>query len=169
MILFVIAGILIMAGFIFGYVIPRVQRFDSLRERFNSIRIMRKKPLDFLLSILTWLCAAITVAALAFVIGYILLRGIPNLTPDLFAYRFSPDNQSMLPSIITTAILVVTALVIAIPLGVFSAIYLVEYARRGSLYVKIVRLMTENLTGIPSIVFGLFGYLLFVTILGFRY
>jgi len=135
----------------------------------KPLRIMRKKPLDFLLFSLTWVFAAVTVAVLVFVIGYILVRGVPNLTPSLFAIRFTPDNQSLLPSLITTAILVFCALVIAIPIGVFSAIYLIEYARRGSFYVKVVRVMTENLTGIPSIVFGLFGYLLFTSILGLGY
>ena len=167
--IFLIAGIIIVLCFLFGYVVPRIERFDRIRERFNSIRILGKKPSAFLLATLTWLCGAITTIVLAFVIGYILFRGIPNLNPELFEYIFTPDNQTMLPSIITTAMLVLFALAIAIPIGVFSAIYLVEYAKRGSLYVKVVRVMTENLTGIPSIVFGLFGYLLFVSLLGFGY
>ena len=167
--IFVFAGIIFALCFICFYVVPRIESFDRLRIRISSIRILRKRPVDFLLSLVTWLCGALTVAVLIFVIGYILYRGIPNLSPELFEYIFTPDNQTMLPSIITTALLVFLALIIAIPVGVFSAIYLVEYARRGSLYVKVVRVMTENLTGIPSIVFGLFGYLLFVNILGFGY
>ena len=168
--------ILVIAVFVLFVRVSRMRRFESffmrfqpIRKRLDKIRIMRKKPMDFLLSSLTWLFAAVTVTALVFIISYILYMGVPNLTPSLFQYTFTPDNQTMLPSIITTALLVLSALSIAIPIGVFSAIYLVEYARRGSLYVKIIRVMTENLTGIPSIVFGLFGYLLFVTILGFGY
>jgi phosphate transport system permease protein len=75
----------------------------------------------------------------------------------------------LLPALINTLLMVAIALVISIPLGLLSAIYLVEYTRRGNLFVKLVRLMAETLSGIPSIVYGLFGMLLFVTTLGWGF
>ena len=92
-----------------------------------------------------------------------------NLTPGLFALTYNSENASMLPSIINTIIMTLLSLVIAVPFGIFSAIYLVEYAKRGNKFVKIIRLTTETLSGIPSIVYGLFGALFFVTALGWGY
>lgn len=114
---------------------------------------------------LVFASAALTFLVLFFLIVYILVHGIPNLTPQLFAWKYTSENASMLPSIINTLIIVILSLVIAVPLGIFSAIYLVEYAKRGNKFVKIIRLTTETLSGIPSIVYGLFGALFFVTAL----
>ena len=91
------------------------------------------------------------------------------MTPGLFALTYNSENASMLPSIINTIIMTLLSLVIAVPFGIFSAIYLVEYAKRGNKFVKIIRLTTETLSGIPSIVYGLFGALFFVTALGWGY
>ena len=112
---------------------------------------------------LVFASAALTFLVLFFLIVYILVHGIPNLTPQLFAWKYTSENASMLPSIINTLIIVILSLVIAVPLGIFSAIYLVEYAKRGNKFVEIIRLTTETLQGIPSIVYGLFGMLFFVT------
>ncbi|MCL2754683.1 MAG: phosphate ABC transporter permease PstA [Oscillospiraceae bacterium] len=124
---------------------------------------------DWLLKILTWAAGFLTFIALAFIIGYILIMGIPHLSPELFAIRWTPSNASMLPSIINTGALVFFTLLFAIPLGVFSAIFLVEYAKRGNKFVKLIRTTTETLAGIPSIVYGLFGMIFFVTVLGWGY
>ena len=118
---------------------------------------------------LVFASAALTFLVLFFLIVYILVHGIPNLTPQLFAWKYTSENASMLPSIINTLIIVILSLVIAVPLGIFSAIYLVEYAKRGNKFVKIIRLTTETLSGIPSIVYGLFGALFFVTALKWGY
>lgn len=118
---------------------------------------------------LVFASAALTFLVLFFLIAYILVHGIPNLTPQLFALKYTTENASMLPSIINTLIIVVLSLVIAVPLGIFSAIYLVEYAKRGNKFVKIIRLTTETLSAIPSIVYGLFGALFFVTALKWGY
>ena len=99
---------------------------------------------------LVFASAALTFLVLFFLIVYILVHGIPNLTPQLFAWKYTSENASMLPSIINTLIIVILSLVIAVPLGIFSAIYLVEYAKRGNKFVKIIRLTTETLSGIPS-------------------
>lgn len=119
--------------------------------------------------LLICLAALITVAAIVFIIIYILQKGIPNLTPELFSLDYNSKNQSMLPSIINTVYITFLTLVFAVPIGIFSAIYLVEYAKRGSRLVKVIRITTETLAGIPSIVFGLFGFLAFVLALGWGY
>lgn len=118
---------------------------------------------------LVLLATVVTFAVLLFLIVYILVNGIPNLTPGLFALTYNSENASMLPSIINTIIMTLLSLVIAVPFGIFSAIYLVEYAKRGNKFVKIIRLTTETLSGIPSIGYGLFGALFFVTALGWGY
>ena len=105
--------------------------------------------------------AAATVLILGFLIGYILIRGVPNLKPALFSLHYTSENQSMLPAIVNTCTMTAMALLLAVPEGVGAAVYLVEYAKKGSRLVKLVRLATETLSGIPSIVYGLFGMLLF--------
>lgn len=106
--------------------------------------------------------AAITLAALAFIIIYILVKGIPYLTPDLFAWEYNTDNVSLMPALINTLYMAALSLLFAVPVGIFSAVYLNEYARRGNKLVSVVRITTETLSGIPSIVYGLFGSLFFV-------
>ncbi len=110
--------------------------------------------------------AVVIFGTLFLLIGYIVFMGVPHLTPSLFALEYTSDNVSMLPSIINTVIITIISLSLAVPLGIASAIYLVEYAKRGNKVVKWVRLTSETLTGIPSIVYGLFGMLFFVTTLG---
>lgn len=115
------------------------------------------------------LSAAITFGSLLFIIGYILFRGIPNLKPSLFELHYSTTNVSMFPAIITTLMLVSLTLVISTPIGVFTGFYLVEYANKGNRFVELIRITTETLSGIPSIVYGLFGMLFFVYRLQFSY
>lgn len=122
-----------------------------------------------ILYLLVMLSAAITVGCFVFIIGYILVNGIPYLTPDLFAWTYTSDNCSMMPAIINTLMMTGIALLIAVPLGIFAAVYLTEYARKGNRFVKVIRLTTETLTGIPSIIYGLFGMLFFVNYLGWSY
>ena len=118
-----------------------------------------------ILKILVFAAAIFTIIMLGYLIIYILVKGIPNLSPELFALKYTTDNVSMLPSIINTIIMIAIALLIAVPVGVFSAIYLTEYAKKGNKLVQVVRMTTETLTGITSIVYGLFGALFFVTAL----
>lgn len=121
---------------------------------------------SLLLRVLVYGAAGFTFAVLLFLIGYILVRGIPYLTSDLFSLEYTSENCSMLPSIITTVEMTALSLLIAIPISVFTAIYLVEYAKKGNRLVGLMRLTAETLSGIPSIVYGLFGLLFFVTQLG---
>lgn len=131
----------------------------TAKQRFRSYR---KQPLSLMLLILVCVAALFTVFVLVFLIGYILVKGIPNLTPELFALEYNSDNVSMFPAIVNTFLMVLLALLIAGPLGIFAAIYLVEYAKRGNKLVRLIRLTAETLSGIPSIVYGLFGMLFFV-------
>ena len=130
---------------------------------------MNQKTESILLRAVTLLAAALTVGTLLFLIIYILIRGIPYLKPSLFAWAYNTENVSLMPAMINTIVMTVLSLLIAIPMGVGSAIYLVEYAKRGSKFVELIRLTTETLSGIPSIIYGLFGYLLFVIQLHFGY
>ena len=130
---------------------------------------MNQKTESILLRALTLLAAALTVGTLLFLIIYILIRGIPYLKPSLFAWEYNTENVSLMPAMINTIVMTVLSLLISIPMGVGSAIYLVEYAKRGSKFVELIRLTTETLSGIPSIIYGLFGYLLFVIQLHFGY
>ena len=142
------------------------------RKAASAIEVVRniwQKIVSILLRSLTWLFAALTFTVLIFVIVHILANGIPHLKPSLFELEYTPENVSLFPALITTIEVVVLSLLIAVPLGVFSAIYLVEYAHRGNRFVKLVRSMAETLSGIPSIIYGLFGSLFFVTALGWGY
>ena len=116
---------------------------------------------SFLLLLLTHLAALITVLVLGSLVAYILGRGIPNLRPEMFSLTYTSENQSMLPAILNTCTMTILSLLAAIPFGIGSAIYLVEYAKKGSRIVNLVRVTTETLSGIPSIVYGLFGMLFF--------
>lgn len=118
---------------------------------------------------LVYLAAALTVGSLLSLVVYILIKGLPNLSPDLFSFKYTSENVSLFPALVNTIIMTLLSLLIAVPLGIFSALYLVEYAKRGNKLVSIVRITAETLAGIPSIVYGLFGFLLFVTTLGWGY
>lgn len=135
----------------------------TFSQKMNSYK---RNPLSFLLLLLVLLAATITVLVLGFLIGYILINGIPNLSLDIFAWTYTSDNVSMMPAIINTLIMTFISLLIAVPFGIFSAIYLVEYAKKGNKLVGVVRVTAETLSGIPSIVYGLFGMLFFVISLG---
>ena len=142
--------------------VPVINR-QTWKQRMRSYR---RTPLSFVLFLLVCLSAVVTVGILTMLIGYILVKGIPNLTPTLFAWKYNTENVSMLPALINTILMVLLSLLIAAPVGIASAIYLVEYAKRGNKFVEIIRLTTETLQGIPSIVYGLFGALFFVKALG---
>lgn len=122
-----------------------------------------RTPGSFLAMLLVMISALITFAVLLFLIVYILVNGIPYLKPSLFSLEYTSENASLMPALINTLIMTLLSLVIAVPLGIFSAIFLVEYAKRGNKFVNVIRITTETLSGIPSIVYGLFGLLFFVT------
>ena len=138
----------------------------SVRDR---IRAYLRHPGSFLLLLLVAAAAVVTVATLLFLIGYILVKGVPNLTPELFSFTYNSDNVSMMPAILNTIETAAVTLALSVPFGVGAAVYLVEYAKKGNRLVGLVRITAETLTGIPSIIYGLFGMLFFGTALHWGY
>lgn len=138
----------------------------KFKDKMNSYK---KHPGSFLLLLLVVAAAIITVAVLLYLVAYILIHSVPYLKPSLFALEYNSDNVSMLPAMINTLEMTLVSLLFAVPLGIGAAVYLVEYAPKGSKLVKVVRITAETLTGIPSIIYGLFGMLFFVTYLHWGY
>lgn len=135
----------------------------------DQLKSYARHPGAGVLAFLTLLGAVITFALLFFLIGYVLVKGIPYLNASLFSLTYTSENVSLLPSLINTLIMTLVSLAIAAPVGIFAAIFLVEYAKKGSRFVKLIRITAETLSGIPSIVYGLFGMLFFVTALHWGY
>ena len=135
----------------------------------EKLRSYKRTPGSFILMLLVMLSAIITFAVLLFLIAYILINGIPHIKPELFALKYTSENGSLFPALINTIIMTALSLIIAVPFGIFSAIFLVEYAKRGNNFINVIRITTETLSGIPSIVYGLFGMLFFVTTLKWGY
>ncbi len=150
------------------YDTPAVEPVNKVTLK-QKLREYKRRPMSLALYILVTLAAAFSAAALVFIIVYILIMGVPNLTPDLFALEYNSTNVSCMPAIINTLVITALTLIISVPLGIGAAIYLAEYAKKGNRLVKIIRTMAETLSGIPSIVYGLFGMLFFVTALGWGY
>lgn len=122
-------------------------------------------PGSFLMMLLVLLGAVVTFTVLIFLTIYILVHGVPYIKPSLFSFTYTSDNASLMPALVNTVTMTLLSLVVAVPLGIFAAIFLVEYAKRGNRFMGIIRLTTETLSGIPSIVYGLFGMLFFVNTL----
>ena len=138
----------------------------SLSDRLKSYK---RTPGSLLVMLLVVLSAVATIAALIFLILYILVNGIPYNNADLFSWNYTSENCSVIPAAINTVIMAAISLLLAVPFGIRSAIYLVEYAKKGNKLVKVIRVTAETLTGIPSIVYGLFGMLFFVTALKWKF
>lgn len=142
---------------------------DGQRSRSVNITKRKKRPLETLVLALIWASALVTVAVLAAILWYILSNGLPHIS-----WRFLTDTYDMeehfgiLPMLINTLYIVLLTLLIALPIGIGAAIYLTEYAKQGRL-VKVIRFTTEILSGIPSIIFGLFGFMFFVMLCGLQY
>lgn len=113
--------------------------------------------------------AVLTFTVLIFLIVYILVHGVPYIKPSLFSLTYTSENASLMPALINTVTMTLLSLLIAVPFGIFAAIFLVEYAKRGNKFMGVIRLTTETLSGIPSIVYGLFGMLFFVNTLGWGF
>lgn len=119
-----------------------------------------------ILRLLVYVGAGITTVVLAGIVGYILVSGVPYLKPSLFEWTYTSENVSLVPALANTLLMAFLTLACAVPIGMGAAIYLVEYARPASRFVRMVRMTTETLQGIPSIIYGLFGLLFFTTMLG---
>ena len=142
-------------------------------ETGGTLSLYRKtrRPGDKALAFCIYLAAALTVCILVGIIGYILVKGVPHISWSFLSTSFSALDEGrngILPMIINTLYIVVLTLLIVTPIGIASAIYLTQYARQGKL-VKTIRFTTEVLSGVPSIVFGLFGYTVFCVMMGMGY
>lgn len=135
----------------------------------KMIKQLKQHPISALAAMLVRLAGILTMAMMTFLIGFIVIKGVRYLTPDLFALTYNSDNVSLMPALVNTLIVTLLSLLIAIPIGLAAAIYLVEYAKKGSRLVKLLRITAETLSGIPSIIYGLFGLLFFGTALGWGY
>lgn len=140
--------------------------YTSLGQKMKNYM---RRPGSLLLFLLTVGAALLTVVTLLFIIAYILVRGVPHLSFSMFDIYYTSENVSLFPALFSTVVVTVLSLLIAVPLGICSAVYLVEYASPNNKLVRVVGLMCETLSGIPSIVYGLFGMLFFVTALGWGY
>lgn len=135
----------------------------------QQMKMYLHHPGSLLLKLLVLASAVITVGVLIYLVAYILIHGVPYLTADMFALEYNSENVSLFPALINTITMTFLSLLISVPFGIGAAIYLVEYAKRGNKIVEIVRITAETLSGIPSIIYGLFGMLFFVTALKWSY
>ena len=126
-------------------------------------------PGSLIMMLLVMFGAVLTFLVLIFLIVYILVHGVPYLKPSLFSLHYTSENASLMPALINTVIMTGLSLLIAVPLRIFAAIFLVQYPNRGHKFPGVIRLTTETLSGIPSIVYGLFGMLFFVNTLGWGF
>ena len=135
----------------------------------NSKEQLHGKGEAAALKAIVWIAGIVTMAVLIFLILYILINGLPHIKPSLFSIHYNSQNVSLFPAMINTLTMVGLSILFAGPIGIFSAVYLAEYAKRGSKFVAFIRLTSETLTGIPSIIFGIFGMLMFVDALHMGY
>lgn len=146
----------------------KIQKINTttFREKWRSYL---RHPMALLQFVLVHLAAILTAAVVLFLIIYILATGLPHIHKELFAWTWTTKNQSMMPALINTLLMTILSLIVAVPIGVGGAIYMVEYAKRGNKLVKLVRLTAETLQGIPSIVYGIFGFVFFNVALGWGF
>lgn len=142
---------------------------DKLNNSFSLMK-KRRRPTDAVLQAVIYICAALVVVLLFYILAYILYRGIPNINWEFLSTAPSALNKTVgiLPSIINTLYMIGITLLIVTPIGVGAAIYLNEYAKRGRI-VRVIEFTTETLAGIPSIIYGLFGSVFFGVTLGLGY
>ncbi len=130
----------------------------------------KRRIADRLLLLLTWLCSLVTIAVLIWILAYIVLKGISHINLEFLTTIYKPVKglTGILPMIVSTLMIIGVTLVISTPIGICAAIYLVEYSKPGKL-VNTIRFTIETLAGIPSIIYGLFGFIFFVVTLQFKY
>jgi phosphate transport system permease protein len=140
-----------------------IQRF---REGFQSLLNRRNKVIIQIKTILCYVCTIVAVTALITIVVFIFVKGVPNITWDLISRNFSyGEDPTIMPSIVVTIMLIALSMVIALPLGICTAVFLSEYTKKGNKFIKIIRGALEILSGIPSIVYGLFGMVFFCVML----
>ena len=135
----------------------------------NCFKMQAATTASKVLGITVWLAAGVNILSLVSLIGYILAQGIPYLGWELFALEYTTQNVSLFPALVDTLLMVAFALSLAAPIGIGTAIYFVEYAKKDNKFVSIMDMTTDTLAGIPSVVYGLFGLLFFVIYLQMGY
>ena len=135
----------------------------------NCFKMQAATTASKVLGITVWLAAGVNILILISLIGYILAQGIPYLSWELFALEYTTQNVSLFPALVDTLLMVAVALSLAAPIGIGTAIYFVEYAKKSNKFVSIMDMTTDTLAGIPSVVYGLFGLLFFVIYLQMGY
>ena len=123
---------------------------------------------DKIFLFLIYFSAFITIGVLIWILTYVIMNGIKEINWNYLTAEAKGDNPGIFPMIVSTLYIVILSIIIATPIGIGAAIYLVEYAKPGKL-VRVIRFATESLAGIPSIIFGLFGMLFFVTALKLKF
>lgn len=118
---------------------------------------------------LLYIATFFSVIVMIFIIAHIFIKGLPDIDKNLFALEYTSENVSVIPALLNTLCITLLTLLITVPSGIFAAIYLTEYANSNNKFVKFIRITTQTLTGIPSIIYGLFGMLFFVTFLKWGY
>src|SRR5690554_3901584 len=113
----------------------------------QKLRTYKRDPRSLVLFLLVIVSTILTIGLLLFLIGYIMIKGIPHIKPELFQWKYNTLNVSLMPALINTVIITIISLLIAAPIGIFSAIYLVEYAKKGNKLVAIIRITAETLSG----------------------
>ncbi len=135
---------------------------DSRKSQKQAAVKPKRDMLSVFLRAITYLAAFLGFSIMALLVLYILIKGVPYLSGSLFAWTYTTDNLSMIPALVNTVLVVLATLALSIPLGIGAAIYLQEYVKKNSRFVRLVSIMAQTLAGIPSIVYGLFGLLFFV-------
>lgn len=139
---------------------------DNIKQKLLSCK---NSPFSAVLAAAVLISAFLTFGVLLYLVLYILVQGLPHISLSLFAWEYTTENASVTPAVVNTVVITLLSLLFAAPLGIFSAVYLVEYARKKSRFVEIIRITTVTLAGIPSIIYGLFGMLFFVINCGFGF
>ena len=145
------------------------RRLRESQGQNRPVRYRKTGSMQDVLCVLSWIAACLVAFVLLFIVAFVLVKGLPQLSWDFLFGQSRNGHVTLAPAFVSTGMLIVLALAIALPLGIGAAIYLNEYAKKGNKFVKAIRLFVDTLAGIPSIVFGLFGSVMFVRGMGMGY
>lgn len=148
----------------------RDKKTHLIRKSRNNSSLKNQRQEAALIRLTVFTAAALTFAVMFMILFHIVCKGICGLGEEgLFDIKYNSENVSMMPALINTVIVTILSLLLAVPTGVFGAVYLTEYAKKGSIIVRAIRIGEDTLAAMPSIIYGLFGYGLFVISLGWGY
>ena len=133
---------------------------------FKNIKMKNISIKSDILKYISIFATVVSTLSLIFIVLFILIRGVPYINFNLLFGESNNSQMTLFPAIVSTAMMLFMALIIAVPIGVFSAIYLTEYSKANGKLIYLIRIFTDSLSGIPSIVFGLFGMLIFLDLFG---